>query len=666
MPNHPRKSVGEVMENSLLSHMENETAMKNAIKDVIENGVVIREAATKFGISKSALHRKILKYKTFGDEPQNFNFLRQHGFKPVFTTEEENLLTEYLLQASRMCYGLTLKGTQELAYRYAIANNKDIPQSWTAKNMAGIEWVHLFRKRHPSLSLRTPEATSLSRATSFNKFSVNLFFKNLQEVIEKHQLQGFQIYNCDETAVTNVHKPPKILAAKKQKQIGKVTSAERGTLVTMCTAICANGTFVPPFFIFPRKNFRPHMLNGAPMGSDGAAYPSGWMTSENFAQFIKHLIKNVRCSLESKILLILDNHESHIDINVLNLCKPNGIILLTLPPHCSHKLQPLDISCFGPFKSYYNKSTDEWMLNHPGVPMTIYDIASVVGKAFPLALTPSNIIKGFQRTGICPFNSEIFEDSEFLSSYVTDRTQEIEEPSAVPGPSTRKEVAVTVSTPSTTKPSANIVTPEEVRPHVKAQARKGNRKGRKKSKSTVLTDTPNKEELELAHEQKMQKIRLKEMKKQQNENKKQNKDGQQKMCKKNLKRKLFRESSSSESEVELEKICNDSTDGSITEDDETGNEILSEGDFVLVKFSTKQTIRYYVAKIKMVKNVDYYLTYLIKGFGWTFTYPEKKDDDVKGREDIVMKLPKPEISGGTERAANKFKFNIDLSDYCVY
>ncbi|KAK9739239.1 hypothetical protein QE152_g9187 [Popillia japonica] len=256
------------------------------------------------------------------------------------------------------------------------------------------------------------------------------------------------------------------------------------------------------------------------------------------------------------------------------------------------------------------------MLNHPGVPMTIYDIAGVVGKAFPLALTPSNIIKGFERTGIYPFNFDIFDESEFLSSYVTDR----------------------------------------------AQARNGIRKGKKQAKSTALTDTPNKEEIELAHGQKIQKIRLREMKQRQKEHKP-NKTAQQ--MKNNLKRKLFIISSSSESDVELEKICNDSTDDSITEE-KVPNESLSEGNFVLVKFPTKKSIRFYVAKIVNIENLDYYLTYLTKGLGRTFTYPEKKDDDVKEREDIVMELPKPEILGGTERAFKKFKFNVDLTDFSIY
>lgn len=166
------------------------------------------------------------------------------------------------------------------------------------------------------------------------------------------------------------------------------------------------------------------MLTGAPPGSDASAHPSGWMTPESFLKYIEHFVKHVRRSKEHPVVLILDNPESHYEVRVLNKCKNNGIILLTLPPHCSHKLHPLDVSCFYPFKAYYNQGADDWMLNHPGTPMTIYDITSVVGIAYPKAFTPINIIKGFEKTGIAPFNCQIFSDSDVMSSYVTDRPQE--------------------------------------------------------------------------------------------------------------------------------------------------------------------------------------------------------------------------------------------------
>lgn len=71
----------------------------------------------------------------------------------------------------------------------------------------------------------------------------------------KHKFGPENIYNLDETGLTSVQTPGKVLAPKGTKQIGQVTSAERGELVTMCCAINAIGNAIPPFFVFPRVNF---------------------------------------------------------------------------------------------------------------------------------------------------------------------------------------------------------------------------------------------------------------------------------------------------------------------------------------------------------------------------------------------------------------------------
>ena len=49
----------------------------------------------------------------------------------------------------------------------------------------------------------------------------------------------------DETRLTTVHKPPKVIAGKKAKQVGQVTSAERGVLTTVVCAINAAGGCIP-------------------------------------------------------------------------------------------------------------------------------------------------------------------------------------------------------------------------------------------------------------------------------------------------------------------------------------------------------------------------------------------------------------------------------------
>lgn len=92
------------------------------------------------------------------------------------------MLESYLLQSSKMNYGLTYKQTRILAYKYAVALNK-CPAQWQKNEIAGIEWMKCFMKKHKVLSLQKPENTSLSRPTSFNKHNVSEFQNNYEEVM---------------------------------------------------------------------------------------------------------------------------------------------------------------------------------------------------------------------------------------------------------------------------------------------------------------------------------------------------------------------------------------------------------------------------------------------------------------------------------------------------
>ena len=82
-----------------------------------------------------------------------------------------------------MYYGLSKKGVRQLAYKFAKANQKKYPQTWDEEQIAGEEWMRGFLNRHSSsLSIRKPEATSLSRATSFNRYNLECFFNNVKDV----------------------------------------------------------------------------------------------------------------------------------------------------------------------------------------------------------------------------------------------------------------------------------------------------------------------------------------------------------------------------------------------------------------------------------------------------------------------------------------------------
>ena len=190
--------------------------------------------------------------------------------------------------------------------------------------------------------MRKPEATSLARATMFNRRTVGKFFDQLGDLYDRHKFEMYDIYNFEETGCTTAQQLGGVVALTGKKRIGLVTSAERGELVTVLYTVGASGVVVPPMFVFPRFNFRNNFIVGGPLGCISGSNKSGWMNEDWYVNFIKHFIHHMRSSEERPVLLILDNVDAHISPTAIDLARKNGLVMLTIPPHTSHYLQSLD------------------------------------------------------------------------------------------------------------------------------------------------------------------------------------------------------------------------------------------------------------------------------------------------------------------------------------
>lgn len=667
-----------------------EEDMKNAVAAVLKDGQPLRETARTFQIPRSTLQRYVTKCKekniTFDEDNievgQSSGFFKpNYSVRQIFSKDEELLLVAYLQKAADLHHGLPAKEARKLAYQYAVKLDKKIPDAWNENQSAGEDWLASFMKRGAKVSFRKPQATSLARSMAFNKPIVHRFYDQLNSVYLKFKFGPESVYNLDETGMTNVQVPGKVIASKGVKQVGQTTSAERGDLVTMCGVINALGNAIPPFFIFPRVNFKETMLIGAPLGSAGAANLSGWMTNEIFLLVLKHFIKFARPTSENPALIIMDNHESHVSLEAIQLCKGNNVVLLTIPPHTSHRLQPLDKGVYGPMKRYYNDACSAWLVNHPGQRLSIHHIAYLVRQAYPLAFSRTNILSGFKATGIYPFNKNIYKDEDFVASEVTDVpkvTKTDAPPESVPGPSTSQHLggekfphldqdigltpgkpeAINVGTEKTLKP-----TPESVRPHPKALPNEKKSIGRAKKCSEVLTDTPVKERIEKEFAERVEKKNQRKTKKEM-ATKTKDTDTIEVLKIKKVKKKLKLEISSGEEEEDEWEESSSDSDFQMEELSTEEDMIVDKGDFILIKVCGKKNVNYYTAEvINKMSDDEFEVRYFKRVLpSFKFVVGEEKTYIALG-QDIEIKLPKPTTHGGTERTAHQISFNVDLSSY---
>ena len=110
--------------------------------------------------------------------------------------------------------------------------------------------------------------------------------------MDRYKFMPNDIWKADETGVSAVQKPNKVAALKGVKQVGSITSSERGQTITIWSAGNATGNFVPPMLVFPRKKFENHFIRDGPNGFVGAATSSGWIDGvRNFSFIYETLCK---------------------------------------------------------------------------------------------------------------------------------------------------------------------------------------------------------------------------------------------------------------------------------------------------------------------------------------------------------------------------------------
>ena len=70
------------------------------------------------------------------------------------------------------------------------------------------------------------------------------------------------------------------------------------------------------------------------------------------------LCREDKATANRPVLLIVDNHESHRAYSVAEYASENHVVMLSAPPHTTHRLQPLDRTVYGLMSTYFEQAVD--------------------------------------------------------------------------------------------------------------------------------------------------------------------------------------------------------------------------------------------------------------------------------------------------------------------
>ena len=179
-----------------------------------------------------------------------------------------------------------------------IGANLNLPASFTYSN----DWLRLF-KAHNSIK----QQMTVGESGSSNEASVLITRNTVPKLVEIFGLSN--MFNADETGLFWRRLPHRTLASIKRK--GKKLSKDRFTILV---TVCADGTKMVLLLVGIAKRPRSFPRNFDPYTSWGMPYyfnKTAWMTSEIWAQYLKHFksFVNGRAGVtqNTRVCLLVDN-----------------------------------------------------------------------------------------------------------------------------------------------------------------------------------------------------------------------------------------------------------------------------------------------------------------------------------------------------------------------
>jgi hypothetical protein len=180
--------------------------------------------------------------------------------------------------------------------------------------------------------------------------------------------------------------------------------------ISLLACICADGTALPPALIYTGESHDLQDTWVEDLGDETAyfaASDNGWSCDDLGLQWLlKVFERHTKTKAgRSKRLLIVDGHSSHVNIKFLDTADRLRIIVHIMPPHSTHRLQPLDVGLFGPLSTAYNNALNNLMHRSLGmVYMSKRLFWPMFKEAWEIAFTSKNILHSFEKTGIFPYN----------------------------------------------------------------------------------------------------------------------------------------------------------------------------------------------------------------------------------------------------------------------
>jgi hypothetical protein len=184
-------------------------------------------------------------------------------------------------------------------------------------------------------------------------------------------------------------------------------------LTFVATANAAGG-FIIPLFISAGREQAPEKFTSW-IGSYSAVTSAGSMEKHIFAEYAKLFVEATKPTPEDPVVLLFDNHKSHLDLEAIITLREAGVRVLALPPNTTHALCPLDVNYFGPLKTAFHAKVAHRKSIKSA--LKLEEVVEYFRQAFQDtgakeifpdgSVKPSKIMNAFKNSGIYPLDRTV-------------------------------------------------------------------------------------------------------------------------------------------------------------------------------------------------------------------------------------------------------------------
>ena len=276
----------------------------------------------------------------------------------------------------------------------------------------GKHWISRFLNRNHDLASKLSTQLERQRAYSNDPRLLQDYFNKLCRLIRLHGLQAFQIFNMDEKGFLMGLVAKAKVPCRRGRRNPRVTHDGKRELVTVVESISGAGYALTPFVI--NKGAGHYLgwyrnLTTKQKKWHFSYSPRGWIDDYLALKWLEEVFDPQSAELVGNPnlprLLVFDGHGSHITYEFVEYCIQHNILLLCLPSHSTHLLQPLDVGLFGPYQHFYRLEVDKYMRsgqNRQGIKKATF--IPFLAEAREQTFLRSTIQQAFAATGICPLN----------------------------------------------------------------------------------------------------------------------------------------------------------------------------------------------------------------------------------------------------------------------